>query len=346
MFVFPPDAYIGNKALYRSLPPASSEAVIGTVLINRRSSSDPLLGGGRATLGSMDRENDMSDIKELRPKTIAGIKRLAKRLQSNSTLTRSSALDAASMQAGFQNFAHANHVIDQAQAPSATVQSQPISQREAYRARSRAEWVERINSVPGASGSASLSWDSLPDMARVLDAFMGYGQNHCHFPTGGGHDLNGVRLSRSEPGCLEFRVTNRLVYIGRPVRLRLERIEAEPAESYLYIEQMELPESGVYLTDEDDDTPRRICDHEELVDLGGGEYAERGAWDRGFTYDPEDPLPDSARLVNRILRGDLMLVGKASVWNGSGQTYNGLHNKLGSAGVRQLIENGLARRAA
>ena len=279
----------------------------------------------------------MSDIKELRPKTIAGIKRLAKRLQSNSTLTRSAALDAASMQAGFQNFAHANHLIDQAKAPPASVQSHSISQREAYRAHSRAEWVEKINGVPGASGSASLSWDSLPDMARVLDAFMGSGQNHCHFPTGGGHDLTGAHLSRFEPGCLEFRVTNRLVYIGRPVRLRLERIEAEP---------MELPESGVYLTDEDDDTPRRILDHEELVDLGGGEYAERGAWDRGFTHDPEDPLPDSARLVNRILRGDLMLVGKASVWNGSAQTYNGLHNKLGSAGVRQLIENGLARRAA
>lgn len=288
----------------------------------------------------------MSDINELRPKSIAGIKRLAKRLQSKSTLTRSVALDAASVQAGFQNFAHANHAIDQAKEPSATVQSQPMSQREAYRARSRAEWVERINAVPGASGSASLSWDTLPDMARVLDAFMGSGQNHCHFPMGGGHDLTDVRLSRSEPGCLEFRVTNSLVYIGRPVCLRLERIEAEPAESYLYIEQMELAESGVYLTDEDDKAPRRIRDQEELVDLGGGEYAERGAWDRGFIDDPEDHLPDSARLVNRILRGDLMLVGKASVWNGSGQTYNGLHSKLGSAGVRQLIETGLARRAA
>jgi len=51
VFVFPPDAYIAGKALYRSLPPASSEVVIGTVLMKRRSSSDPLLGGGQATLG-------------------------------------------------------------------------------------------------------------------------------------------------------------------------------------------------------------------------------------------------------------------------------------------------------
>jgi hypothetical protein len=286
----------------------------------------------------------MSITDDLRPTTIDGIKRLAQRLQAGSSLTRARALDEAALRAGFQNYTHARRVLNGARAQPIAPPHRAASAGQEYRERSRAEWVETIDAVPGAVGAASLSWSDVPSMVEVLRPFMGEGRNHGHFPTGGGHDFVNVRVSPSEPGCLEFQVSRRLVYLGRPLRLRLERIEAEPAESFLYIELADLPESGVYRDDDDAAAPRTKRADEELVDLGGGEYVERGAWDRGFVDYEDDPLPENARLLHRMLRGAIMIVCKASVWNSSARTYGGIHDQMGADGVRQVIEAGLARR--
>ncbi|WP_294300947.1 hypothetical protein [uncultured Sphingomonas sp.] len=292
----------------------------------------------------------MSKHEDLRPTTIDGIKRLARRIKASTPMKLADALDQAARQAGFENYAHAvGRIGTSSEVAPETNQPrrQPMSEREAYRARTRSDWIATIDAVPGATGSAALSWTDVGEMVETLSPFMGTGRNHGFFPTGGGHDFTAVSASVTEPGCIEFRVGRKLVYLGRPARLRLERIEAEPAESFLFVELEEIASSGVYAADDEfaeNEAPARVRVDEELVDLGGGDYVERGAWDRGFVDDEDEPLPDDARLVHRLLRGGLMLACKASVWNGIPQTYNAIHDKLGADGVRREIERGLARR--
>jgi hypothetical protein len=287
----------------------------------------------------------MPKLDELHPSTVDGIKRLADRLQSDGDLKRAEALDRAARQAGFQNFAHARRGVEgnrYESGPPARPQQPAPSHRDIYRREQRRGWSEKINATVGPSASTSMTWQRIDQMAEILRPFMGSGQNHGYFPTGGGHDFLAVRRSTTEPDFLEFEVSSRLFYLGRPARLRLERIEQETAESFLYIELESIGSSGVYSADEDG--LQRDRAKEELVDLGGGGYVERGAWDRGFVEDEDEPLPDTARLVHRILGGGLMIVCKASIWNGIPQTYRGVHNQLGPDGVRRLIETGLARR--
>jgi hypothetical protein len=291
-------------------------------------------------------ENDMSNPEQLRPSTVEGLKRLADRLQSAASMKRSHALDQAARQAGFQNFTHARRSIGEGP-PAGTAPVPPrrpaTSGRDAYIDEQRQGWSAKVDALTNPGGATSMTWQGIDEMVDVLRPFMGSGQNHGHFPTGGGHDFLDVRGSTTEPGCLEFQVSRKLVYLGRPSRLRLERIEAQPAESFLYIDLETIEPSGIY-TEEDEEGHRRDRADEELVDIGGGNYVERDAWDRGFVDNEDDPLPDDARLVHRMLRGGLMIVCKASIWNRIPLTYNGMHNQMGADDIRRLIEAGLARR--
>lgn len=198
-----------------------------------------------------------------------------------------------------------------------------------------------------------MTWEGAHNIAAALRPFMGLDNNHTHFPSGGGHDFLSVRAS-VERGCLEFAVSSRIAYIMKPRSLTLERIDSSPAESFLMLELDELQPSGVYERDEDEDgdredpsdAMRRVRMSEELVDLGGGDYVERGVWDRGFVDHEDDPLPDEARLVRRFFRGRVMFVSKGSIWNGAPRTYSGVHDQASNAIIRQAIERAIGERQA
>lgn len=297
----------------------------------------------------------MTTIDELRPSTIDGIKRLADRLQTRSEIRRSDALDAAARRGGFQNYAHARRAIEQQDARelSAAEHSRRIDrEHQEYRDQTSQEWSETIDAVAGASLPASRVWTDLYEIIDALEPFMGTGRNHGYFPTGGGHDFSTVRPS-SEADCIELAV-GELAYIMRPRRLRLERIPPRLSESFLFLELRDLPR--VYPLDEDEEEDgndpalsrwqRRRRESEELVDLGGGDYVEREVWDRGYLDYDDEPLSARARLVQRLLRGNVMIVCKASIWNRIPQTYNGMHDQMGPDRVRREIERGLERRQA
>lgn len=78
--------------------------------------------------------------------------------------------------------------------------------------------------------------------------------------------------------------------------------------------------------------------------MGDGHYLEREVWDRGYVEHYDDPLPRNARRVHRLLRGNVMIVCKASIWNDISATYMGQHDALGADGVRQVLEQLIARR--
>lgn len=297
----------------------------------------------------------MTEIDNLRPASIDGIKRLADRLQVRHGLSRSQALDLAAQRAGFNNYIHASRAItdNDRRVLSTARQRRDIARaKEECRAHTRSEWSETVEAV--ATDLRSTVWTQPYAIVDAIAPFLGEGRNHGFFPAGGGNDFTAIRLS-SETGCIELSV-GELAYILRPTKLRLERFADDLPESFLFLELGELEPSGVYERDNDDADLASVTDpslrrslkrdrgSEELVDMGGGHYLEREVWDRGYIDDYDDPLPGNARRIHRLLRGNVMIACKAGIWNGISATYMGQHDELGADGVRQVLEGLIARR--
>jgi hypothetical protein len=282
-----------------------------------------------------------------RPSSIDGIKRHAKAITKSTGLKHARALDQAAMDAGFQNVAHAHRMLA---APPSRPDSREGYFLEKFHVERRAAWIAAINSVnPG--HASTVKWESLQSIQNALEPFMGHASNHGHFPTGGGLDFLSV-ASSNERGCLEFSVGESVAYVAKPKRLVLERIGQAPAESFLILDLAQLAPSGVYQTSEEESVSERTSlrrqSQEELVELSPGKYLDRGVWDEGnLGYDEsghEIPLPESARLIVRWLRGRILFVCKGSMWNGDPSTYDGRHDRMTDREIRQLIERSIAAR--
>ncbi len=282
------------------------------------------------------------------PASIAGIKRLAKKIASEKSVSHSVALEEAAKHAGYQNFIHAKRALSPkvkapGQQPSRVSNARkPEMHYSEFHTRVRRNWTLAIDQF--ATANESLSWTSASDMVRTLEPFMGSNANHGHLPTGGGFDFKSVSLGR-EPGCLEFYVGGRTYIMAKPKRLRLERIAADPTESFMLLELDDLDTTGVY--DAERDAGNREYRQEEVVDLGGGYYVQRDGVDDGFYYDRDrrmHDLPEHYRIISRLLNGQIMLVTKGSIWNGAPGTYSGTHDRYPAAEIRSAIERAISRR--
>lgn len=208
-----------------------------------------------------------------------------------------------------------------------------IERMEEFQQRTREAWVAAVVRTVGAAPPDRSEWTDLLDMEKVLRPFLAGGIAHAHLPAGGTLQFSSVTLS-GEEDCLEIGLDARSMVVLKPRTLRLEHVADAPAESFLLIECADLRPAlrggpfGI----------------EEVCDLGGGEYLERHHWDSN-TYEGRDedgevatrPLPEDAKLVRRILRGNVLLVCKGSRWNRSLQTGTGEHAGLRSDQIRAII---------
>ena len=108
-----------------------------------------------------------------------------------------------------------------------------------------------------------------------------------------------------------------------------DRLASDPAQSFLMLELDDLPPAVA--RDDERAERARAWRQEELLDLGGGDYVERGSVD-------EEAIPDTARNVVRLFNGQVMLVTKGSIWNGASVTYSGVHDTETHSEVRKVIQ--------
>lgn len=209
--------------------------------------------------------------------------------------------------------------------------------RQGYIKQNRERWIAAIAEAAPATESSKV-WREVDEIASVLQLFVGEQMNHTMLPTGGGQDVAEVHPS-IEPGCLELRISRKRIYIVRPERLTLERIDGEEAESFLLLELANLKPSGVY-----EDMGEGL--REELLEVGLGYYFDRAHLDYGYLDHDENgdemPIPDDYRLVVRWLNGKLLFVAKASIWNQHSATYDARHNRMSASRIREIIERSLA----
>ena len=200
----------------------------------------------------------------------------------------------------------------------------------------RSRWLDAITSV-GASDATSKEWRGTAAIGAALDPFLGQNINHAHYPTGGGQDWR-FRAQSYLEGCLALGIEERLIDLFIPERMVLQHFPDAVQESFLLIELAALPADPVTSV---------YRDSQEYGELPGGEVFPRSAWDAGYLDHDEEgreiPLPEDARLVSRWLNGKILVVAKGSIWNGDPGTYDGRHNDLTAAQIRERIEAALSR---
>jgi len=206
---------------------------------------------------------------------------------------------------------------------------------EEFELRNKRAWEQAISRSMGKTPPKSATWQGVDNICAALGPFMGHNLNHALLPGGGGMDFNRMSLSR-ELGCLEIGVAQKVNYVVKPKTLYFEFLDASPENSFFLLELSKLEQSGIY--------SNVYNDYEELVEIER-EYVNREVWDRGIVgFDSEGseiPLPSDARLVIRLLSGKILLTAKTSLWNSDPGTYDGRHNLMTAARVRDIIENSL-----
>lgn len=198
-----------------------------------------------------------------------------------------------------------------------------------FHEKSRAAWIQAIIGTVGVSPPETSEWTTATAIQNVLSSVVTNTSNHLLLPTGGGQDIDSVSQS-VEKGCIDLMV-GRVAYRLKPNRLVLKWIDGHQAESFLLLEADNLAPA----------VDQNATGSEEVVDLGGGEYIDRSAWDNGHRgYDQqgrEIPFPQGARLVVRWLGGKFLLLCKGSLWNGDPGTYDGRHAKMTADQIRDII---------
>ncbi|WP_433949945.1 hypothetical protein [Brevundimonas bullata] len=286
--------------------------------------------------------------------TVASLKRMAHHIKVEEGVTQSVALDRAAQRSGYENYAHARRMISARLGDAAggvPPQRPPARRVTAFQSEARGKWERAVVDPLLGPLSPTRTWDDVDAIVRVLNRVLGATDNHALLPTGGGMDLKGAARSQ-ERGCLELRIRDRHVYVVKPRRLVLESFPDALAESFFILEAD--PLDLVPIDDErfDDDYDREIVlarrregGRQEVLELEPGVYQSRAAWDEGILGHDGDgeeiPLPSSARLMVRWLRGRFMILSTGSLWNGVPATYDGGHDRMTDKMIRDAIQYAL-----
>lgn len=195
-----------------------------------------------------------------------------------------------------------------------------------YQERNKAEWNEIQQVLFPFSTPERVTWSNIKDIIDVLNLLAKSNSlNHMFLPNGGGLDLQKACFS-SEENCIELNA-NDLIYILKPKRLLFESFQSDTQWNYFRLETSELSPLS----------EKKYADYgeEPLTEITPGSYTDYECYE----YDDFNgkPLPDSARQLVRILRGDFVIFAKTSIYNKVSATYDGRHNKFNSDEFREYI---------
>eukprot|EP01029_Cantina_marsupialis_P030161 TRINITY_DN80325_c0_g1_i1.p1 TRINITY_DN80325_c0_g1~~TRINITY_DN80325_c0_g1_i1.p1 ORF type:complete len:210 (+),score=30.61 TRINITY_DN80325_c0_g1_i1:193-822(+) len=191
------------------------------------------------------------------------------------------------------------------------------------------QWAELLEEVFGQNVPDSHEWKTIDEIVKVLNTVGKFkGWNHMFLPGGGGYDLESCSLSH-EQGCIELNTDS--PYIVKPKSLTFELIDFDLDKCYFRLELEESESFGF--------TTREECPFDKAVELNPHSYIPCYHWDNDM-YNGE-PLPKSARVVKKYLRGSIVIFMKASEYNSQkgkyGDSYNGQHTDMNADKFKHFI---------
>lgn len=177
----------------------------------------------------------------------------------------------------------------------------------------------------------SSSWQDINSIVEILNIITSIpAYNHMLFHTNGGLDLFYAKKA-NEDNCIKLYDTIGFCYIVKPKRLYFEGFNKNYKWNYFLLELDELEpilETPVYF------------DRENLVeDIPGhyvsAQYAQYGVYD----YDSGMLLPKGFEVIERFVKGRIMIVMKTGPYNGINGTYDGRHGDCTIDEFRRYIDN-------
>lgn len=240
--------------------------------------------------------------------------------------------------APLDNLLHRSTDNDPAKRPSMKVFKEELTKwlslNEDFRSRNLTEWLEIQNLLFPMGSPAHAEWTKKEDIINILSVIAKRRSlNHMFYPSGGGLDLVGVE-SAGEPGFISLLVGEQSAEILKPKKLCYESFGFDPEWNYFWLESEEVsPVDDVALSHNDFS--------QYLTELDRGRYTGPEAWETNeYNY---EPLPNTARRVDRFIKGAFVFFSKASHYNAIPSTYDAWQN-MGEVKFRKLIEGAAARR--
>lgn len=199
------------------------------------------------------------------------------------------------------------------------------------------QWFEIQTKLFPTSIPQRVIWEDINDIIKVLKIVCSYDNlNHLFFPTGGGLDLEDVRLSHEE-GCIELDF--QLIDIVKPKRLLFESFGYNHEWNYFRLEADRLEPSGVYETEAGEPPYDETHEREEVTQVYPGHYEDYSYYEDSYYIEDEDyERPKGMKHVTRWFRGAFVIFNKASVYNQTSSTYDGRHNKMTTDEFREYIQ--------
>lgn len=210
---------------------------------------------------------------------------------------------------------------------------------EDFHERNQEQWFEIQTKLFPTSIPKRVVWEDINDIVKVLKVVSSYDNlNHLFFPSGGGLDLEDVRISHEE-NCIELDF--QLISIVRPKRLLFESFGYDHEWNYFRLEADELVPSGVYEVEQDEEPYEKNHDREEVTQVYPGQYEDYNFLENSLYREQEDyeyERPKEMKHVTRWFRGSFVIFCKRSVYNRSLSKYDGRHNKMTTDEFRDYIK--------
>jgi len=204
-----------------------------------------------------------------------------------------------------------------------------------FEKKNKHQWLEVQTILFPASTPNTVIWTDLYDIIDVLKLACSFDNlNHMFYPTGGGLDLEDVRISH-EKGCIELDF--QLIDIVKPKRLIFESFGADPEWNYFRLELDDLEPSHLYDPDSLPDIPSAAY-MEELSELSPGQYFDYEILNNRSDYVDEYPITDKSRHVSRWFKGAFVIFNKTSTYNRTPSTYDARHEQMSTEEFRDYIQ--------
>ena len=195
-----------------------------------------------------------------------------------------------------------------------------------YKSRNKLQWKDIQKQLFPSTIPTRAFWEDNKAIVDILNILSNTSNlNHVFFPTGGGNDLHGARLSH-EKNCIELNFGQTVIV--KPKRLVFESFGFQEEWNYFRLECNHLAACGYY---PDAQIRETVTELAPLIytDYNCGEFND---------FDGEE-LPDDARLVERFLSEcSFVIFQKTSLYNKVSSTYDARHNKKTTDEFRAYID--------
>jgi hypothetical protein len=167
-------------------------------------------------------------------------------------------------------------------------------------------------------------------ICSVLERFITQ-PNLAFWPPTGYRNLTGAKLS-GESGCIELRLSIGAPSVLRPRYLKVERIEEDLSQSFLWLELEELVPLRY--------PPRTVDNYEGVWEVAPGRYVLNSEF--GSFESDDDEKAESPRFITRWYGGHILIISSCSVLNFP-RSEEGLYMRFTAAEIKTVIETALGR---